>query len=437
MPDLHKPPVNISPLFISRFRVDDSAPFKRHLNRLEVEIAKEDYAGLKRVELLEPLPEETFFSRLVELTERLLHTTQNNYNRRLLQDLGIRVYLDEPRYHVYYRLRERCIRFIPSWREGVLKKFFPELPLGDSDWQRCDRVLPGFRCKYLADEAGGALLLQSDRNDPELPLLTVSHGPYDPHTLEVALYFLRFGKGRAAMINLGFSGREPLTDGNQQKLKSWGVPLNPSNIDVIYPYVDDRGHPYCYKHEEGLCRYIHQLDGPEPDLIVDVHGYVGTHPEDERVLVGMGGLPPWPQLNELGQAELRGGIAHLLPEQRFRRGLLMVRELSEEIYVQLCTGPHQAYQFVVLGGLQLLGRHFDPRQEVSSLLPGEERTYLPRENIRWLPSAGANAKQRIEACKLGSRALCLHVEIPTRIRRQIALRMKQRAINDSFTASEI
>ena len=71
------------------------------------------------------------------------------------------------------------------------------------DWRDCPQVLPGFRCKYLADGAGGALLLQSDAADPELPLLTVSHGPYDPHTLEVALYFLRFKKGRAAMINLG------------------------------------------------------------------------------------------------------------------------------------------------------------------------------------------------------------------------------------------
>ena len=64
-------------------------------------------------------------------------------------------------------------------------------------------------------------------------VLTVSHGPYDPHTLEVAFYFLRSGKGRAAVINLGFFGREPLAVSNLQKLKGWGVPLNPSNIDVI------------------------------------------------------------------------------------------------------------------------------------------------------------------------------------------------------------
>ncbi len=432
-----KPPVTLSPLFINRFEVDEAAPFKRHLNRLEVEIAREDYAGLKQVEMVEPSPPEEYFGPFEELTERLLHTTQNNYNRHLLTQLQARVYLDVPRYHIYYRLPDRCIRFVPAWRERVLKRFFGQVPLADSGWRDCQQVLPGFRCKYLADGAGGALLLQAETCDPELPLLTVSHGPYDPHTLEVALYFLRSGKGQAAMINLGFSGREPLADANLQKLKDWGVPLNPSNIDVIYPYVDDLGHPYCYTHEEGLCRYVSQLDCPPPDLIVDVHGYVGTYAEDERVLVGMGGLPPYPQLAELGRMEARADVVHLQPDDRFRRGLTMVRELSDQIYVQFCTGAHQAYQLGLLGGLQLIGRTFDPHKEVSSLLPGEERSYLPQENIRWLPSAGANAKQRIEACKLGSRALCLHVEIPTRIRRQIALQMKQWAINESFTSSGI
>ncbi len=437
MPDTRTPPSKISPLFVNRFKVDASAPFKRHLNRLEVEIAREDYAGLKRVELVEPLPTEEFFSPFEELTERLLHTTQNNYNHQLLKELQIRVYLDIPRYQIYYRLADRCIRFIPAWRERVLRRFFGRLPLTDSDWQDCPPLLPGFRCKYLADGAGGSLLLQNDFSDPKLPLLTVSHGPYDPHTLEVALYFLRFNKGRAAMINLGFSGREPLADGNLQQLKNWGVPLNPSNIDVIYPYVDDRGHPYCYKHEESLCRYVRELGGSQPDLIVDVHGYVGTHAEDERVLVGMGGLPPYPQLEELGRVELRKEVVHLQPGERLRRGLAMVRELSEEIYVQFCTDPHQAYHLGMLGGLQLIGRSFDPHHEISSLLSGEERSFLPKENIRWLPSAGANAKQRIEACKLGAGAQCLHVEIPTRIRRQIALQMKQQALNDSLTSSGI
>lgn len=437
MPDSRKPPVKLSPLFINRFKVDESAPFKRHLNRLEVEIAREDYAGLKRVELVEPLPPAEFYAPFEELTERLLHTTQNNYNHQLLKELQIRVYLDVPRYHIYYRLADRCIRFVPSWRERVLRRCFGTLPLADSDWQSCQQLLPGFRCKYLADGAGGALLLQGEQVDPSLPLLTVSHGPYDPHTLEVALYFLRFNKGCAAIINLGFSGREPLADGNQQKLKEWGVPLNPSNIDVIYPYVDDRGHPYCYKHEEGLCRYVRELGGLQPELIVDVHGYVGTHADDERVLVGMGGLPPYPQLDELGRVELRDEVVHLLPAERMRRGLTMVRELSEEIYVQFCTDSHQAYHLGVLGGLQLIGRSLDPHQETSSLLSGEERSFLPQENVRWLPSAGANAKQRIEACKLDTGALCLHVEIPTRIRRQIALKMKQQAMDDSLTSSSI
>jgi hypothetical protein len=437
MPDQPKSIEKISPLFINRFKVDESAPFKRHLNRLEVEIAREDYASLKRVELVKPVPEDSFYASFDELTERLLHTTQNNYNQQLVRQLGIRVYLDVPRYHVYYRLKDRCIRFIPAWREKVLHSFFGELPLNSTDWQSCAKMLPGFQCKFLADEAGGVLLLQGEQVDPQLPLLTVSHGPYDPHTLEVALYFLRFQKGRALLINLGFSGREPLTDRNLQKLKSWGVPLNPSNIDVIYPYVDPRGHPYCYKHEESLCRYVHKLNGPAPELIVDVHGYVGTHADDERVLVGLGGLPPYPKLEELGEVRRWRDVVNLLPNQRLRQGLQLVRELSEEIYVQFCTGPHQAFHLGMLGGLQLIGRNFDPHQEVASLLPGEERGFLPTENIRWLPSAGANAKQRIEACKLGSQAQCLHVEIPTRIRRQIALKMKQQAINDSLTSSNI
>jgi hypothetical protein len=424
MPETDRPPQKISPLFVSRFQVDETAPFERHLNRLEVEIGCEDYSGLKQVELLPHVPPETFFSNLTELTERLLHTTQNNYNRQLIKRLGIRIYLDVNRYHVYYRLPQRCIRFRPSWREQVLESFFDSLPESSTPWQDC-QFLPDFRCRYIADEAGGTLLLTKENADPGLPVLTVSHGPYDPHTLEVALYFLHYGKGRAALINLGFSGREPLADSNLQKLKEWGVPLNPSNIDVIYPYVDDRGHPYCYKHEEGLCLYVNDLPGPAPRLIVDVHGYVGMTAEDQRILVGLGGLPPYPQLSELGEQKVSRDLIYLQPAAWLKSGLRMIRELSEEIYVQFCTGPHQGYHLGMLGGLQLIGRQFDPRQEVASLLPGEERSYLPNDNVRWLPSAGANAKQRIEACKLGCHAQCLHVEIPTLIRRQIAWKMRQ------------
>lgn len=429
------PPPKISPLFLSRFTVDSAAPFERHLNRLEVEIGREDYAGLKRVELVDPVPDSAFFSGMEELTERLLKTTQNNYNRELLQRLGIRVYLDVPRYYVYYRWADRCLRFVPVWRERVLKLFFRDLPLADIDWRDCGSVLPGFRCRFLADGAGGTLLLEDSSLNPSLPLLNVSHGPYDPHTLDVALSFLRFGKGRAALINLGFSGREPLSDDNLQRLKGWGLPLNPSNIDVIYPYVDAHGHPYCFKQEEGLPGFVARLNGIEPDLIIDVHGYVGTHSDDQRVLVGLGGLPPYPQAAELGRLSERAGVFHLLPDERLRRGLKMIRELSEEIYVQFCEESHRGYHFSLLGGLQLIGRCFDPHLEVSSLLDGEERNYLPDENIRWLPSAGANALQRINAGRLVTRAQCLHVEIPTWVRRRIALRMKELAIIDSLESS--
>lgn len=436
MTENNQPP-NISPLFLNRFTVDSSAPFERHLNRLEVEIGREDYAGLKRVELVDPVPADDFFDGLEGLTDRLLRTSQNHYNCELLRKLGIRVYLDVSRYHVYYRWGDRCLRFVPVWRERVLKLFFRDLPLETNDWRDCGPVLPGFRCRFLADGAGGTLLLENSSLHPWLPLLTVSHGPYDPHTLDVALYFLRFQKGRAAIINLGFSGREPLSDGNLQRLKEWGLPLNPSNIDVIYPYVDAKGHPYCYKQEEGLGHFVALLNGDEPDLIVDVHGYVGTRSDDQRVLVGLGGLPPYPQAADLGRFSEQAGVYHLLPDERLRRGLRMIRELSEEIYVQFCEGPHCAYHFALLGGLQLIGRCFDPHAEVASLLDGEERHYLPDENVRWLPSAGANALQRISAGRLESQARCLHVEIPTWVRRRIALRMKELAITDSLASSSL
>ncbi len=425
----------LSPLFVSDFTVDLDAPFERHLNRLEVEIGGEDYRGLKRVELVE-LPDQAF-TRMVELTERLLHTTQNNYNRQLLIKLKIRVYLDQQRYHIYYRLPDRTIRFIPSWREGVLARVFGEVPLETGDWIACPSLLPGYSSRYLADEAGGSLLLQADQPDPELPLLTVSHGPYDPHTLEVALYFLRERRARGAIINLGFSGREPLADHNLQQLKRWGVPLNPSNIDVIYPYTDAGGHPYCYKQEEGLCGFIDHFPGSEPVLIVDVHGYVGTSTDDRRVIVGLGGLPPYPDPRRMGQLEVEGQSVWLNPEGRLRQGLQMIGELSPQIVVQFCTDTHCGYHLELQPDMSLHGRIFDPHHEVKSLLDGEERNYLPEENVRWLPSAGANALQRIQACKLCHCAGCMHVEIPTLIRQRMALRMKELAITDSLTSSEL
>ncbi len=427
------PPRKISPLFVSDFTVDAAAPFERHLNRLEVEIGGEDYRGLKRVELVD-LPSQAF-AGMVDLTERLLHSTQNHYNRQLLIDLHARVYLDKRRYYVYYRLPERTIRFVPSWREQVLTRVFGYLPLETCDWTPCGGLLPGFSSRYLADEAGGSLLMQADHPDPELPLLTVSHGPYDPHTLEVALYFLREGRARGAIINLGFSGREPLADHNLQKLRAWGLPLNPSNIDVIYPYVDANGHPYCYKQEEGLCGFVKQFSGSTPVLIVDVHGYVGTNLDDRRVIVGLGGLPPYPDPHKMGALEVAGKQVRLDPAGRLRQGLKMIRELSPEIVVQFCTDSHQGYQLELQMDMSLHGRTFDPHQEVKSLLEGEERNFLVQENIRWLPSAGANALQRIQACKLSNCAGCMHVEIPTLIRQRMALRMKEMAITDSLTSS--
>lgn len=431
-----KRPPQIPPLFISDFIVDESAPFRRYLNRLEVEIGKEDYRHLKQVDLLDENPPESFFAGLSDLTGRLLRTSQNNYNCELLRRLDARVYLDASHYDIYYRLPDKTIRFSARWRRMVLQRFFRDVPVDDTDWQNCHGALPGFVVRFLPDNAGGALLIK--REDGELhglPLLTAPHGPYDPHTLEVTLYFLRTGKGGAALINLGFAGREPLADENARRLSEWGVPLNPSNIDVIYPYVDDDGHPYCYKLERGLRQYVQMLAIDPPDLVIDLHACVGTSANDLQIAVGLGGLPPFREIDEIGRGELFGRTYHLQPHQPLRKGLALVRDLSQELFVQFCTGPHQCYNLAVLGGLQLIGSGFDPSQVTKSLVDDEERTYLPRENLRWLPGAGANALQRIEAAKLGNGTFCMHIEMPVAVRRKIALRLKEMEIGESMTSS--
>ncbi|KIH76121.1 hypothetical protein SAMN05660860_02525 [Geoalkalibacter ferrihydriticus] len=425
----------IPPLFLNRFAVQDSDPFRRYLNRLEVEIGREDYRHLKRVDLVEPSPPDAAFAAMEEITERLLKTTQNNYNRQLLLRQGIRVYLDRHFYHVWYRLKGRSLRFSPLWRENVLRRFFGRLLCEDSGWHPGPPLLPGAEARFLPDEAGGVLLLRRPRAAASLPLLTATHGPYDPHTFEVALYFLHTGKARAALINLGFAGREPLTDENLEKLKKWGVPLNPSNIDVIYPYVDSAGHPYCYKLEKGFARYAALLGGARPKLVIDIHGCVGTDAQDHRLIVGLGGLPPYLAPADIGRVEQRGAVLHLFPRAAYRDGLALLRDLSEEIYVQFCETPHRAYHFAVLGRLQLIGRTLDPHAEVRSLLAGEERTFLPAENIRWLPGAGGNALQRMEARRFEPGAVCLHVEIPTAVRRKMALRLGELATAVSLESS--
>jgi hypothetical protein len=427
----------ISPLFISQFEVDSALPFQRHLNRLEVEIGREDYSHLKRVNLLEEEPSAEEFASMEEITARLLSTTQNNYNRELLKSLGVRIYLDPVHYAVYYRLPDRCLHFEPTWRIKVLQRFFSDQPTTETGWRLCSNTLPGFEARYLPDQAGGVLLLRHQQQAirQERPLITASHGPYDPHTLEVALYFLRTGKGGAAIINLGFAGREPLADESLERLADWGVPLNPSNIDVIYPYVDASGHPYCYKLEEGLQSYVEELELLKPELIIDIHGCVGTHSEDHRVVVGLGGFPPFLAPDDFGAFLEQDGVLHLFPSEPARSGLSLLRELSDEMFVQFCAGPHQCYNFALLGGIQLLGARIDPREDVASLLEGEERSYLPGEDLRWLPGAGANAKQRLSAKRINPQARCLHVEIPTAVRRKMVLKLHTLEIEASLDAS--
>lgn len=429
-------PCGIPKLFTCPFTVDLSAPFRRHLNRLEVEIGREDYRHLKRVELLRELPSEETFSAMEEITKRLLDHTQNNYNRELLQRLGIRVYLDQAHYAVYYRLADRALRFVAKWRGQVLQQFFGQTPVDDNGWRPCGSALPGFTARFLPDSAGGVVLLRRQAAPwaPE-PLLTATHGPYDPHTLDVALYLLRSGEAGNAIINLGFSGREPLTDDNLEKLKSWGIPLNPSNIDVIYPYVDEHGHPLCYKLEEGLRHFIALLEIPPPQLLLDIHGCVGATAQDDCLVVGLGGFPPYPNVAELGQLTTTAEGLQLLPAPRLQQGLKLLQQLSSQLAVELCSAPHQGQLFFLRGPPPLLGRAFDPRSGVRSLLPGEERTFVPEVNVRWLPGAGGNALQRLEARKLSPEALCLQVEIPTPVRRRIALKLRELAIGESLTAS--
>ncbi len=427
----------ISPLFLSQFEVDEAVPFQRHLNRLEVEIGKEDYSQLQRVELLDTPPGEDAFAAMVEITDRLLKTTQNNYNRELLKRLQARIYLDPVHYSIYYRLPDRCLRFVATWRQAVLQRFFARVPTEDSGWQLCGQALPEFEGRYLPDAAGGVLLLRHLQDDSRQlrPLITASHGPYDPHTLEVTLYFLRTGKGGSAIINLGFAGREPLTDENVAQLESWGVPLNPSNIDIIYPYVDEHGHPYCYKLEEGLPSFVAKLELELPDLVIDIHGCVGTFSDDRRVVVGLGGLPPYRSPDDIGVFLKEEDVLFLQPNNAVREGLNLIRDLSTEMYVQFCAGTHLCYNFALLGGMQLLGFQVDPKTDIDSLIDGEERTFLPKEDLRWIPGAGANALQRIAAHKLNPHTQCLHVEIPTAIRRKMVLKLRSLEIESSLDAS--
>lgn len=427
----------IPKLFRSRFTVDYSAPFKRHLNRLEVEIGREDYRHLKKVELLPISPPEVEFAAMEEITERVIRTTQNNYNRNLLKRLAVRVYLDALSYDVYYRLSDRAVRFSADWRRKVLTRFFGAPPLHDTGWQACGPRLELFESRYLHDRAGGVLLLRLMEGHSEAPLLTVTHGSYDPHTFEVALFLLRTGQSSRALVNLGFSGREPLTDENLEKLKEWGIPLNPSNIDVIYPYVDASGHPSCYKLEEGLRGYLDLLEGGAPQMVIDIHGCVGTSPEDNRIVIGLGGFPPYPEVSRLGGLDEREGSLRLVPNPPLSQGLSLLRNLSEDVYLQFCDRPHRCYHFSSADGRRLLGRRIDPRADIRSLLEGEPRFFLEEENIRWLPGAGGNALQRIEALKANPDAICLHVEIPTAVRRRIALRLREMEMADSLDASSL
>ncbi len=152
-------------------------------------------------------------------------------------------------------------------------------------------------------------------------------------------------------------------------------------------------------------------------------------------MVGLGGLPPFCEPNKIGSFVKEEGILFLQPNATVRQGLSLVRELSTEMYVQFCADAHRCYNFALLGGMQLLGFEVDPQTDVDSLLDGEERAYLPKDNLRWIPGAGANALQRISARKLNPDSQCLHVEIPTAVRRKMVLKLRSLEIESSLDAS--
>ena len=85
--------------------------------------------------------------------------------------------------------------------------------------------------------------------------------------------------------------------------------------------------------------------------------------------------------------------------------------------------------------MQLLGFQVDPKVDIGSLLEGEERAFLPKENLRWIPGAGANALQRLATKKINPNTLCLHIEIPTALRRKLVLKLRSLEIESSLDAS--
>jgi hypothetical protein len=187
--------------------------------------------------------------------------------------------------------------------------------------------------------------------------------------------------------------------------------------------------------ERNLGDYIRQLEIQLPSFILDIHGCVGTSATDNKVVVGLGGLPPYQDLGHFGRLAEHGSVLHLFPDADLREGLTLVRGLSEEVYVQFCLAAEQCFHFALLGGLQLVGRQIEHQHEVESMLEGEERTFLPSDAVRWLPGAGANALQRRQADRLKPGLLCLHVEIPTAVRRRMVLKLREQEIISSLDSS--
>ena len=153
-------PPKIPDLFRCEFEVDARAPFRRHLNRLEVEIGREDYRHLKRVELVDEPVDRGRLCRHGGDHRPAAGTTQNNYNRTLLEQLGVRVYLDVPHYAVYYRFRDGSCASSPPGGRRCWRGFSNRSRCSTAAGRRRGSALPGFAARYLPDGAGGVLLLR-------------------------------------------------------------------------------------------------------------------------------------------------------------------------------------------------------------------------------------------------------------------------------------
>ena len=101
------------------------------------------------------------------------------------------------------------------------------------------------------------------------------------------------------------------------------------------------------------------------------------------------------------------------------------------------AGSEQCPTLAWLGGLALLCCQIKAWSDTESLLDGEERAFLPDEDLRLLPGDGANALHRLAAPKLNPNPTCLHVENPTALRPKRVLNLRSRENESSPDARSL